>query len=86
MPAYLAELYVPRSGSDGVRDAAARARTAADELRRTGTAVRFLRSIFVPAEETCFLLYEAESPESVRRAGVLAGIAPDRILEAVLSR
>jgi hypothetical protein len=84
--AYLAELYVPRSGSDGVRDAALRARAAADELRRSGTAVRFLRSIFVPAEETCFLLYEAESAESVRRAGGEAGIALDRILEAVVSR
>ncbi len=85
MPAYLAELYVPRTGSDGVEDAAARARTAADELRRAGTLVRFHRSIFVPVEETCFLLYEAESPESVRRAVGLAGIAFDRIVEAVLS-
>ena len=83
MPKYLAELYVPLAGSDGVRDAAARARSVADEMTRNGTAVRFLRSIFVPSDETCFLLYEASSPGAVTEATRRAGMELARISEAV---
>jgi Protein of unknown function (DUF4242) len=83
MPKYLAELYVPLAGSDGVRDAAVRARSVADEMTRNGTAVRFLRSIFVPGDETCFLLYEASSPGGVAEATRRAGMELARISEAV---
>lgn len=42
-----------------------------------GTPVRFLRSIFVPEDESCFFLYEARDPETVgeavRRADLGAG-------------
>jgi hypothetical protein len=84
MTKYLAELYLPRSGSDGLHDAARRARTAAKELTAEGTAVRYLRSIFVPQDETYFLLYEAESADAVAEASARAGIAVERIVDAVL--
>jgi hypothetical protein len=84
MMKYLAELYLPRSGSDGLRDAARRARAAAKELTAEGTAVRYLRSIFVPQDETYFLLYEAESAGAVAEASARAGIAVERIVDAVL--
>jgi hypothetical protein len=45
-------------------------------MRREGTPVRFLRSIFVPEDDTCFLLYEAPSARSVRQAAGRAGLVP----------
>jgi hypothetical protein len=86
MARYLAELYLPQTGSDGLREAVARARSAAQELTREGAPVRYLRSIFVPEDETYFLLYEAGSAEAVAEASARAGIAAERIVEAVLPR
>ena len=48
-----------------------------------GTPVRYLRSLFVPDDETCFLLYEAASAEAVRETVRRAGLAFERITEAV---
>ena len=52
-------------------------------LAREGQQVRFLRSIFVPEEETCFYLYEASSAEAVRAAAARAGLRFHRVTEAV---
>jgi len=80
---YLVELYLPRTGSGGLpRAAAARARAAAEELAGDGTPVRYLRSIFVPGDELCFLLYEGPSAEAVGEAARRAGITFERIVEA----
>ena len=48
-----------------------------------GTPVRFLRTIFVPEDETCFLLYEGPSVEAVREATRRAAIPTEHIVEAV---
>jgi hypothetical protein len=55
----------------------------AQALAREGTQVRFLRSIFVPEEETCFYLYEGPSADAVRAAATRAGLRFHRITEAV---
>jgi uncharacterized protein DUF4242 len=71
---YTVELCLPDAGCADVRQAAARAReTASTE------GVRFLRSIFVPEDDTCFLLYEGPSAESVRAAARRARFAPRRV-------
>ena len=57
-----------------VQEAAARARAATE-----GGPVRFLRSIFVPEDDTCFLLYEGPSAESVRAAALRAQLGPRRV-------
>ena len=72
---YLVELHRPPSGWRELQSLATRARTAADQLRGDGAAVRFLRSIFVPEDDSCFFLYEAESRELVHRAAAAAGVA-----------
>jgi hypothetical protein len=59
-----------------------RARLGAEELTREGTSVRYLESIFVPDDETCFLLYEGESADAVRAAAQRAGLSFDRVAEA----
>jgi hypothetical protein len=76
MPEYLVEVYVPRTdppdaGDGNVRAAAAEA-----------TGVRYRGSIFVPDEETCFVLFEAESADAVRDAAALAQLPFDRVSAA----
>jgi len=45
--------------------------------------VRFLRSIFVPEDDTCFLLYEGPSAQSVRAAAVRAKLGVTRVESAL---
>jgi hypothetical protein len=84
MAEFMLELYVPRSDRDVVLDRAERARTCARQVRREGAAVRLSLVIFVPDDETCLLVYEAASVESVRRCAHLAGLPVEHIVEAMV--
>jgi hypothetical protein len=79
MPEYLLEFYVPRDDARGARDEGANARAAAEELTRRGTAIAYRRLMFVPDEETCFVLFEAESADAVRDAAALAALPSGRV-------
>ena len=81
MAEFLLELYVSGSDGDAVTQGAARARLAVQRMRRDGASIRYLRSIFVPEDETCFLVYEARSANDVRRAARLARLPVDHIVE-----
>ena len=74
MAEYLVELYVARGDHAVARHHVAVAERAGADLSREGRAVRYLQSFFVPEDETCFVLYEADSAdlvtEAVRRAGL----------------
>lgn len=83
MPQFLVELYASRADGSGVERAADRARIAAEELTREGTPVHCLRSIFVPEDETWFVLCEAASAEAVQETARRADLRFDRIAEAV---
>jgi hypothetical protein len=83
---YLAESYVARPRAADVPARERRARAAAKELRRQGIAVRFVRSILVPADEICFYIFEAVSADAVRAACDRAALRFERIVEAVDSR
>jgi hypothetical protein len=80
---YLVEAYASRCGPEEVECIAAQAAKAAEELERQGKSVRYLRSIFVPEEETCFHVYAASSAADVREASERAGISPERIAAAI---
>ena len=83
MPTFLIEAYEPNRHGESLADIERRSRTVAAELSREGTAVRYLRSIYVPADETCFHLFESPSIEGVQEVGRRAGLIFDRITEAV---
>jgi hypothetical protein len=53
-------------------------------MRREGQQVRFLRSVFVPEDDACFLLYEGPSAESVRAAALRAKLGPRRVDAALV--
>jgi hypothetical protein len=81
---FLLEQYVTSVDAATVERRAHDAREAAAELTRQGKRVEYLRSIFVPEDETCFHLYEAESLSAVREAARRAALPFDRVAEAVL--
>jgi hypothetical protein len=83
MPSYLVDGYLPRSRSGELAELIARLRAAAEALTAEGTAVRHVRSSFLPADELLLHLLEAESAEAAGKATRRAGIAPERIVEAV---
>ena len=83
MDQYLAELYLPRRDEAALADAARRASAACEALASEGRHVRYLRTIFVPQDEICFHLYEAEAADEVAEATLRAEIAYERIVRAV---
>jgi hypothetical protein len=83
---YLLERYASRSDSEAAAASSERARREAERMSREGTSVRLVRSIFVPEDETCFDLYEAESLDAVREAARRAELRVDRITKSVTRR
>lgn len=80
---YLVELYMPSAGPDRLAATADEARRAAEELSREGTPVEYVRSIFIPEDETCFHVFEGPSAQAVGEASRRAALDYDRIVEAV---
>lgn len=83
MPSYVVETYVPRARAEELAAATARAREATRTLAKEGRRIRFLRSTFLPEDELCFFVFEAESPALVGEAAERAAIEFERIVEAV---
>jgi hypothetical protein len=83
MTRFLVELARPDSGWREIRELSDRSRAAARQLGQEGLDVRCLRSIFVPEDDVCFLLYEAESEEVVSAAASLAGLGVLGVAEAI---
>jgi hypothetical protein len=79
----MVELYAGRDEAAAVSQNAGRVRHAADELTRQGRPVRYVRSIFVPEDETCFYLFEAGSADDVLEAARRAELPVDHVAEAI---
>src|ERR671934_1470041 len=78
---YLVEAYISKSDANGPAGIPDRAVLASEEMRREGTFVRYVRSIFIPQDETCFHIFEARSEQDASNAAARAGIRPERVLE-----
>lgn len=83
MPKFLLELYMPRSDDHAVAAGAIRGQAGAEGMTRNGTPVRYVGSLYIPEEETCFQLYEAACARHVRDAAGLAALRYVNVLEAV---
>ena len=81
MAEFLIELYVSCLDGDAVSRDECRAREAAATLTAEGTRVRLLRSIYVPEDETCFLLFRAGSIDAVREAARRAALSYEHVAE-----
>ncbi len=78
MPNYLVESYLADS-PNAVEEARKRAERAAD----VGSGVRYLRTTFLPGDETVLHVFEAPSAEALDEAGRRAALPFERIVEAV---
>jgi hypothetical protein len=65
-----------------LEDAAARAR-AAESFAARGRSVRYLRSTYLPEDETCLHFFAATSAEDVAEAAQQAGLTGDRITRSI---
>jgi hypothetical protein len=83
MREFVAEQYLSAQAAGTGECRAVAAREAAEQLTREGTEVHLVRSIFVPEDETCLHLFQAESIEAVRAAAKRASLRLERVAEAV---
>jgi hypothetical protein len=83
MPSYLIESYLSRSRSSELTAEVTRLRRATDSLTAEGVRVRHVRSTFLPDDELCLHLVEAESPATVSEASRRAAIEPARVVQAL---
>jgi hypothetical protein len=84
MTQYLVELYVSRTNCAAVAVGWARLTRAAAELTAEGKPVRLVRSIFVPEDETCFVLVEAATVADVTETAGRAGVPCERVVETAV--
>jgi hypothetical protein len=82
VPVFLVEAYVSGS-ADALEQARKSARDAAELAAREGVAVRYLQTTLVPADETCLHLFEAPSVAVMEAVAARAGLACDRVVEAL---
>ena len=85
MPSYLVETYLARGAEEARTACERRARSAAEELTREGTRVRFEGLIHVPEDEICFFTFDAPSGEEAALVAQRARLEPFRIVRAVSS-
>jgi hypothetical protein len=75
---FLLELKFQGSGFEDIQEVSARSRDACDEMTNERAPIRLLRSVFVPEDGSCFLLFEAASAsavaEAARRAAAPLGV------------
>lgn len=83
MSRYLVETHIPRARAQEARAAGRRAGDVAEQLVREGVAVSYVRTTFLPDDETCFHVFEAASVEAVGEACRRAGVRSPRIVVAV---
>jgi hypothetical protein len=82
MANYVLEVYGSNADLAAVRAAADRLAAGARQLSSEGIHVRYLDTIFLPSDETCFHLLEGGSAADVRAVARRAEIDADRLVRA----
>lgn len=83
MPDYCLELYVAGGSRAALEEAVGRARAAAESFGARGSSVRYLRSTYLPEDETCLHFFAAASGEDVAEAARQAGLTGNRITRSI---
>ena len=78
---FLLELTPPENGFEDIQALSARSRAACDEVTTEDAPVRLLRSVFVPEDRTCFLLFEASSAPDLQKVAGLAAVPVRHVWE-----
>jgi hypothetical protein len=80
MPNFVVERYRSRSDPDSLRAVAERLAAGARRETPQGVSVRHVHTIFLPEDETCLHLFEADSEAEVRAVARRACIEIDRLV------
>lgn len=83
VPSYLVESYLARSRADDAAAAGRRAGAAAEQLTNEGTPVTYVRTTFLPDDETCFHVFDAGSVDAVDEVCRRARLSRARIVPAI---
>ena len=83
MPDYCLEVFLAGGSPAALEEAAGRARAAAESFGARGRSVRYLRSTYLPEDETCLHFFAAASGEDVAEAARQAGLTGDRITRSI---
>jgi hypothetical protein len=83
VPTYLAESYLPKGQQNGLQEVVRRTRLVVPSLLRDGMSVRHVRSTYLPEDEMCIHVFEAESKEAVLALSTRAAVDFDRVVEAL---
>jgi hypothetical protein len=83
VPDYCLELYLAGGSRAVLEEAAGRARAAAESFGARGRSVRYLRSTYLPEDETCLHFFAAASGEDVAEAARQARLTGDRITRSI---
>ena len=84
MPSYLIESYLPHTRAAELTAVVSRLRRAVETLTAEGADVRHVGSTYLPTDELCLHLLEAESATTIGEASRRAAIEPARVVQAML--
>jgi hypothetical protein len=79
MYSYLVERYLPGVSEAELRIALERLHEACAELSARGNPIRYVGSMFLPEEETCFCRLDGDSPGTAATANEIAQLPFARI-------
>jgi uncharacterized protein DUF4242 len=82
--AFLVERYVSASAAGGLATSVAEVARICAAQGGAVTAVRYLQSVYLPADDTCFCVFQAPSVDAVRAVNDAGHFPLDRITDAVL--
>jgi hypothetical protein len=83
MATFMVERYLPGVSAGQTAAAELLAKQLAMRLPGEGGVVRLLRSLFVPQDEQCFVLFQATSAHALAETLERLGIAYERIAEVI---
>lgn len=83
MTTFMVERYLPGVSAGQAAAGELLAEQLAMRLRTEGGSVRHLRSLFVPQDEQCFVLFQATSAHALAETLERLGIAYERIAEVI---
>jgi hypothetical protein len=83
VPEYCLEIYLSGGSPAALDEAAGRACAAAESFEPRGRSVRYLRSTYLPEDETCLHFFAAASAKDVAEVARQAGLTGNRITRAI---
>ena len=83
MATYMVERDLKGIAMDDLAGAQKAAIATAEQMRKAGSDVRYLRSTFAPEDGRCMCLFDAGSEAEVKRLNDQAGLPYDRIVPAM---